>query len=195
MPRVTSNRPGTTVTPIRAVQITVANVTVRLALSYVLERLGHRPTVHQGDDVLRVADLRCLPPGDRPVDVLVVEPLPLHCREAVDRIVRGGALAAITSDRPETLGSALHAAADGTILLPSRVIELANSLPRLPERLDATLRLVVAGHTNARIARHLHRSESTVKRDISELLRSFHAPNRQSLAGVAAAAGYNGRPT
>ena len=77
-----------------------------------------------------------------------------------------------------------------TVALPCRVVEEANRAPRLPDRLATTLHLVLAGCSNPSIARQLHQSESTVKRDINTLLRRFSAPNRLALVGVARSAGY-----
>jgi DNA-binding NarL/FixJ family response regulator len=51
--------------------------------------------------------------------------------------------------------------------------------------LERTLQLVLRGCTNLAIARQVHQSEATTKRDVAELLRRFDAPNRMALAATA----------
>jgi DNA-binding NarL/FixJ family response regulator len=85
---------------------------------------------------------------------------------------------------------ALDAARAGFALIPERVIAAANAAPTLDGRLRETLSLVAAGNSNAGIARALHESESTAKRDVATLMRLFEVTSRRALAGVAAQAGY-----
>jgi DNA-binding NarL/FixJ family response regulator len=127
------------------------------------------------------------------VETVVVDPVAAACQDALDAVVRGQARTAICSDDPEALPGALDAAVRNTVALPCRVVEEANRAPRLPDRLATTLHLVLAGCSNPSIARQLHQSESTVKRDINTLLRRFSAPNRLALVGVARSAGYGTR--
>jgi DNA-binding NarL/FixJ family response regulator len=173
-----------------AVHLDVADVTLRLALTYVLETAGHRRAVGVHDADAVVVDRIGLRNAIRPVDTVVVDPVAAACQDALDAVVRGEARTAICSDDPEALLAALDAARRHTVALPCRVVEEANRAPRLPDRLAATLHLVLAGCSNPSIARQLHQSESTVKRDINTLLRRFAAPNRLALVGIARSAGY-----
>jgi hypothetical protein len=173
-----------------SVHIAVTDITLRLALTYLSESDGCRVTVHRDAADVVVGDLRAARIAAAPVDVVVVDPLPLPCQEGIDLTITGRARAVVGSDDPRTLTVAMRSAANGLATIPCRIIDIAGELPRLPDRLDATLRCVIAGQTTSGIAHRLHQSESTIKRDISALLRHFDAPNRQSLAGAAAAAGY-----
>lgn len=175
-----------------AVHLDVADVTLRLALTYVLETHGHRRAAGTDDADAVVVDRFGLRTAKRPVDTVVVDPVAAACQEALDAVVTGAARSAICSDDPEALAEALEAAGRRTVALPYRVVEEANRAPRLPDRLTATLHLVLAGYSNPAIARQLHQSESTVKRDINTLLRRFTAPNRLALVGIARSAGYGG---
>jgi DNA-binding NarL/FixJ family response regulator len=175
-----------------AVHLDVADVTLRLALTYVLESHGHRRSVGADDADAVVVDRIGLRNARRPVDTVVVDPVAAACQEALDAVVSGAARTAICSDDPEALADAIEAARRRTVAVPFRIVEEANRAPRLPDRLAATLHLVLAGCSNPSIARQLHQSESTVKRDINTLLRRFAAPNRLALVGIARSAGYGG---
>jgi DNA-binding NarL/FixJ family response regulator len=178
-----------------AVHLDIADVTLRLALTYVLEAHGHRRSAGADDADAIVVDRLGLRTARHPVDTVVVDPVAAACQDALDAVVRGEARTAICSDDPEALIGALDAALRRTVALPCRVVEEANRAPRLPDRLAATLHLVLAGCSNPNIARQLHQSESTVKRDINTLLRRFAAPNRLALVGIARSAGYGGTLT
>src|SRR5687767_11257966 len=92
------------------IHFSVVNPTVRLALTYVAERAGHRATVHRETADAVIADLAGVRVSDGVVDVLVVDPLPLPCQAAIDAIVAGRVRAAITTDEPEQLCMALSGA-------------------------------------------------------------------------------------
>jgi len=173
-----------------SVHLAVADKTLRLALAYVAERIGHRVTVHEQSADHVVSDLTALRCRRRPVHTLVVDPLPMPCQHAVDAVVAGLARSVISSHDPEALDEAVAAAQRGLVSLPQEIVETANVLPRLPDRLGAALQLVMAGYTNAGIAQQLHQSESTVKRDLAQLAGHFGARGRCGLISAAAAAGF-----
>lgn len=174
----------------RPVHLDVASTPVRFALTYVLEQAGYRRTHDPAEAELRIADRHGLRGAQR-VTTLVVDLVPAECQFALDAITAGRALTAISADDPESLIPALRAAADRTVHLPSDLVDEANRAPRLEHRLRQTLRLVIAGHSNPAIARQLHESESTAKRDIGVLLRRFDVPNRVALVAQARMAGFD----
>lgn len=174
-----------------AAHLDISDVTLRLALTYVLESAGHvRARSVEDADVL-VVDDHVLASSSSAVGVVVVEPVPAACQLAVDALMSGRARTAICSDDPEALLWALRASTRSTVALPSRIVTEANRAPRLPCRLATTLHLVLTGCSNQSIARQLHQSESTVKRDINSLLRRFEASNRIALIGAARTAGFS----
>jgi DNA-binding NarL/FixJ family response regulator len=168
------------------VDIDVADTTLRLALCFVAEDSGWQrgPT----DDRALLVSTRAR--AGTTVHVLVVEPRPADCKAAIEAVASGRALAILCADEPDRLAMALDAARAGFALIPGRVIAAANAAPTLDGRLRETLSLVAAGNSNASIARTLHESESTAKRDVATLMRLFDVTSRRALAGVAAQAGY-----
>jgi DNA-binding NarL/FixJ family response regulator len=64
------------------------------------------------------------------------------------------------------------------------------SAPRVSERQVETLQLLAAGRSSRAIAQALRSSESTAKRDISELLQLFDAANRTALVTAATSLGF-----
>ena len=174
------------------VHVDVVEVTLRLALSFVLDDAGFRRTPDaQRADVV-VSEQLPPPSSARPLDVLVVRPLPARALAAVDAVSSGRARAALAATDPLALPTTLDALAAGLAVIPQIVVAAASEAPALAERLRDTLRLVQHGCSNGVIARRLHCSQSTVKRDVAELLRLFDAPNRASLAATASALGFNG---
>ena len=123
--------------------------------------------------------------GHRPVDALVVEPTPAASRVAVDAFTAGRVLAVVAANEPHTLPRALELARAGYGIVPRSVVEAAERLPTIPPRLDRVLQLVLRGRTNAAISRTLAQSLSSTKRDISQLLQLFDAPNRSVLVATA----------
>lgn len=181
-----------TAPPARAtgkVHLDVDDTTLRLALSFVAEDAGW---VRGGwdDACVVVSDQlhRCT--AARPIGVLVVTPEPARCREGVEAIARGWASVLLSADDPEQLPAALDAATAGFVLMPKRLVDAANQVPALDERLIRTLTLVAAHNSNPAIARVLHESESTAKRDIAALMRLLGVRSRSDLAEAAGRLGY-----
>jgi DNA-binding NarL/FixJ family response regulator len=128
--------------------------------------------------------------ADHPVGVLVVAPEPAHCQAGVRAVAHGHVSVLLSADDPEELPAALQAAASGYVLMPKRLVDAANQVPPLDDRLIRTLLLVADGRSNIAIARALHESESTAKRDIATLLRLLSVTCRAELAQAATRLGY-----
>jgi len=174
------------------VHVDVDDVTLRLALTYVLERAG----CHRAKDAASaraVVTSHERPLGRDVLHVLVVQPTPAECRLAVEAVVDGRVHAVVCRDEPDQVPDAVLAADKGWTPIPARVLATARHGPRLNGRLIEVLRLVVAGRTNHQIAVRLNQSQSTIKRDIAELLRQFDVTSRLRLVSEAVALGYSQR--
>jgi DNA-binding NarL/FixJ family response regulator len=172
------------------VRISVSTVVVRLALSFVSRERGWSicDEAHRRCRCVRVADH--LDTGDRPVDVFVVHDTPRHCREALDAVLRGRVRSVVLWDAPGALAAAVDGLQHGALVIPERVVELAQRAPQLSERQRRTLQLVCAGRSNAEISSVLVQSRSTTKRDLAELLELFDAANRAGLCAAASRLGF-----
>lgn len=168
-------------------RLVVGDVTLRYALTYVLEQDGFAV---RGGGELVVAD-RGGAAGEPAVHTLIVDPLPAACQAALAAITAGRARSAICADDPEQLPPVLRSVQAGLVTFPDRIVAEATRAPTLPPRLLATLQLLVLGYSNAAIGRQLHASESTVKRDVAALLRHFDVPNRTQLAAAARRSGFD----
>jgi DNA-binding CsgD family transcriptional regulator len=174
---------------VRGVRLVVGDVTLRYALTYVLEQAGYGV---RGSGELVVAD-QLGSAGEAVVHALVVEPLPAACQWALHALTSGRASSAICADNPEALPEVLDQVRAGMVAFPDRLVAEANQAPTLAPRLLATLQLLIVGYSNVAIGRQLHASESTVKRDIAALLRHFDVPNRNQLAAAARRTGFDHR--
>jgi DNA-binding NarL/FixJ family response regulator len=173
----------------RVVHIDITDTTLRLALSFVAEDAGWRRGAAAAG-ALTVSNQLFGATAESPVHVFVVEPRSADCRTAVEAVAAGRAVAVLCADEPEQLPVALDAARTRFALIPERVIAAANAGPALDDRLRETLNLVASGNSNASIARALHESESTAKRDVATLMRLFGVRSRGALTDIAARAGY-----
>ncbi|MGH8792827.1 MAG: response regulator transcription factor [Stackebrandtia sp.] len=63
------------------------------------------------------------------------------------------------------------------------------SRPALSERQNSVLNGIASGHTDRRVAKDLHMSERTVRREIENMLRLFEVDTRIELAVAATASG------
>jgi DNA-binding NarL/FixJ family response regulator len=163
----------------------IRDATVRLALSYAAEEAGWLRTHTPRSGAFHVTDRLPVGPGSPPVDVLVIHPSPAASRQAIDAFARGAVRSVLVAGEPRSLPGVLHMAQRGMAVVPVRVVEAASAFPVLPLRLERTLELVLRGWSNRSIAAALHQSEGTAKRDVTELLRQFDAPNRMALAATA----------
>ncbi len=167
------------------VHLDVREDTVRLALSFVADRAGWQRVDRAADAVIRVADQIRTQVGAPPVDVLVVAPSPAASSRAVRAFTDGAARSVLRATEPDGLRVAVELARRGLGVVPAGVVEAARAFPELGDRLERTLELVLRGWSNPRIARAVHQSEATTKRDVAELLRRFDAPNRVALTAAA----------
>lgn len=172
------------------VRLDVSSVVVRLALLHVAEEAGWYECSH-------AAPCGCLTLTDRlgtsATDVLVVQDRSAACQLALDAVLRGTAGGVVLWDEPESLLTVLEGVAHDSIVLSRRVVDLAASAPTLSDRQHRTLRLVAMGRSNHGIAATLGQSVSTVKREITDLLQLFDAPNRAALLTSAASLGFVGQ--
>ncbi len=172
------------------VQVEVGVVVVQLALLYVIESNGWERCPHTTQcDCHVVADSEPRQHAP-PIDVLVVRDAPAACQAGLECVVSGRASSLVLWDAPESLQLALEGLCQGNAVIPRRVIDLARAAPRLTRRQRDTLRLLALGRSSRVIAEALHQSESTTKRDISELLQLFDAPNRAAMISAASGLGF-----
>jgi DNA-binding NarL/FixJ family response regulator len=179
---------GPTPPSLRPVHIEVSNVTVRLALCFVAEDAGFVRGSSTG--AITVSDTMPSAHAPAPVDVLVIAARPLACQRALSALSQGTARAVICNDEPHRLPAARRAVNDELSVVPHRVIHCANRAPILSARLLRTLQLIAKGASNQNIARVTYDSLSTVKRNVTQLLEAFDAPNRMALTSTAIRLGY-----
>ena len=171
------------------VRVDVSSSVVRLALLYVVDQLGRARCLDiEVCDCIRISDRV----GDvtEVIDVLVTRDQPVACQEAIGAVLQGQARALVLWNEPESLLMTLESLEHGASLIPSRAIELSLSAPRLSQRHKDTLRHLAAGRSSRGIALAMRESESTVKRDIAELLDLFDVANRTALVGAATRLGF-----
>jgi DNA-binding NarL/FixJ family response regulator len=171
------------------VHLDVEETTLRLALSFVAEDAGWRRGGRSDAHVV-VSDQLHTATGERPVGVLVITPQPARCQAALRAVAHGWASVLLSADDPEQLPAGLEAARSGFVLMPKRLVDAANQVPPLDDRLTQTLILVAAHKSNSAIARALQESESTAKRDVSALMRLLEVRTRGELGVAAARLGY-----
>ena len=172
-----------------SVGLDVVSTVTRLALSFVIDQAGWVRCGHDRPcSCVTVTDQ--IDRGGRSADVIVTRTEPAACHDAIQAVVAGRARAVILNDEPESLTPTVVALAAGTMTIPQRALELSLAAPELSDRLRETLRLLAAGQSSRTIARALHESESTAKRDITELLSLFDVPNRTALISAATRLGF-----
>jgi DNA-binding NarL/FixJ family response regulator len=171
------------------VYVDLLDTTQRLAMTFVAGEAGWVGAPSVGSADLHVAD-RLAEEAAPPLDVLVVPAVPAPSRRAVDAFTTGRVRAVVDAAVPDELPIALSLLRTGLGVVPTRIVDAANRVPALRPRLERTLQLVLRGQSNRVIARAVHESEATAKRDVGELLRLFDAPNRLALATTAIRLGY-----
>jgi DNA-binding CsgD family transcriptional regulator len=172
------------------VALSVRETTLRLALSFVIEDAGWSRAEVPCPGCLVVADRIGGASDDRPLDVLVVAPTPATSRAAMAAFSEGRTRAILDATRPDELPRTLGLVAQHLCVVPAEILDAAHRAPALSSRLDDTLHLLLRGQPNRLIARSVHQSEATTKRDVAELLRLFDAPNRTALVATATRLGY-----
>jgi DNA-binding NarL/FixJ family response regulator len=173
----------------RQVDFDVSAVVVRLALRQVAEAGGWTSLPASEIEPFRVSD-RLPGSDDNAVDVFVADDRPAACQDAIELVLTGRARSLILGSDPEALDLTLEALERGSTLIPRRVIDLALAAPMLTERHRHILRQLASGRSSRGIGVTLNQSESTVKRDIAELLQLFGADNRTALVNAAAEMGF-----
>ena len=169
-------------------QVDIEEVTLRIAVSHVIEGAGHRVVGPDDDHELVVTDDPLT--EARPIStVLVVAPVAAPCQAALHAVLDGRARSVLCADDPERLPTALDAVADGWTTVDRRAVDIAGEAPRLDDRRAFVLQLILRGNTNQQLAASMRQSVSTVKRDISELFHAFGASSRLELAANARARG------
>ena len=176
-----------------SVFVDLVDTTQRVAMSFVAHEAGWAPARSARSADVHVGD-RVLDSSAPPLDVLVIPAAPAPSRRAVEAFTTGRVRAVVDAAEPDELPIALSLLRSGLGVVPVRVLEAANRVPALRPRLERTLQLVLRGQSNRRIARVVHESEATAKRDVAELLRLFDAPNRLALAATAIRLGYQLEP-
>lgn len=113
--------------------------------------------------------------------VLVIEPTPFGARQAVDALGALRITSVVAADRPEDLEAALECLVSDRASLPRRVLELAAQMPDVSERQVGLLGAVLAGQTTSQMARGLHLSPASVKRELSTVSSVLGVGSRPTL--------------
>ena len=171
----------------RAVVVEVGDATGSAALCFTVERSG------------RVLDDRGLPGSwivsdrldrSRIVDVLVCGTSAVDAAAAVAAFAAGQARAVITLDEPDRLGAVLAALELGLSHVPADLLERARAVPSHTDRQRAVLGGVLAGQSNAEMARALQVRPVTVKREVAALFAAFGACRRFELMSAGFGLGF-----
>jgi DNA-binding NarL/FixJ family response regulator len=113
--------------------------------------------------------------------VLVSEPTPFGARRALDAVAALQVTAVVCADEPGDLQAALACLAEDRGSIPRRVGSLAARMPEVNPRQVALLGAVLAGQTTAQMARGLHLSSASVKRELGTLSRTLRVTTRAAL--------------
>ncbi|HEX4905498.1 MAG TPA: LuxR C-terminal-related transcriptional regulator [Acidimicrobiales bacterium] len=171
----------------RAVVLDLTDATRSAALCFTVGRSG-RPVDDRGlPESLVVSDRL---DRSRTLDVLVCGPTAVDAAAAVAAFAAGQARAIVAADDPEQLVAALAALELGLSLVPADLLERARAVPALTDRQRAVLGGVLAGQSNAEMARALQVRPVTVKREVAGLFGAFGACRRFELMSVAFGLGF-----
>lgn len=125
--------------------------------------------------------------------VLVCSSTPVGCATALRRLTGGEIGAIVPDDQLGSIPEVLAALRHRRTLLELDVIDRASLVPELDARQQAVLEALLAGQSAREIAASAYLSHATVKRALSQLLRSFGVRSGLQLARRAAALGYQAR--
>ena len=167
------------------VHLDLSDTAMRFAFSFAVDEAGWSRTAGPARDVTLVADRLTTRPDAPPLDVLVLAPSPVASQRAIEAFTAGRVRAVVSSGSRTRCRAPSRELVGGLSVLSTAIVEAAQRFPTLSGRLERTLHLVIRGRPNREIARELHQSEATTKRDIAELLRRFDATNRVALAATA----------
>ena len=176
---------------LRQVAICVTDRTIAQAAGFVMSDQAHWQTCQNPS----TADVVLTGPEPPEADgngrhLLVVVPSPAECRRAVVAFLEGTVHAVVSADELDHLPVALDAMDRGMGAVSRTALERAKAVPPITPRQERVLRGVLAALPNRAIARQMHVSEATVKREVSELLRLFRTASRLALARAASDAGF-----
>jgi DNA-binding NarL/FixJ family response regulator len=169
------------------VGLSITDNLLRLAIESML-RLDEIPIVEEEESgLLLTDDLRREGKGV----VLLADESPAEAYAAITAFTSGRVSAVASIQRPEAIATVIQAACGQLAVLPQSLLAAAFHAPQLAERQVRVLALVIQGLTNANIGERLNRSEASIKRDVSGLLRAFACTTRGELMHRAQNAGYS----
>jgi DNA-binding NarL/FixJ family response regulator len=170
------------------VSIDVESNVLHLALDSVATNCGLQPIENCAAATYRVADSSN--GHGPPVDVLVVEPVPVRAALALDAVHAGRARAVVSTERPEDLSFAIESVSRAVVTIPTAIVDVAR-LPPLTSRQHRLLGTLTNGHPKVSvIADRLGCSVATIKRELLTLYDAFGVASRHELAEVARSLGY-----
>jgi DNA-binding CsgD family transcriptional regulator len=170
----------------QVVTVDLRDATAQIAVKAVLAAAGYAVTDRGAatDADIAIVDLDA-PCGEARCVVVVVAAIAAPCAEALDAVLNGDAVGAVTTRDMEGVPAMVAAARDGVRCVANDVVRLARLLPTLAPREAEVLAAVGTGLSVEDIAATLHLSVATVKRELSSLLRRVGARNRVELVLVA----------
>lgn len=171
-----------------AVHLAVSNSMVAAALRVTAEGLGWSLRAARDAGVVLVTDrvpVHAVPGAPGSGVVLVCDPTPSAARAAVDAVADLVVSSVVCSDQPDDLHAALEGLSAGRACVPMRILTLAARMPRLTERQSVLLGAVLAGQTNADMARALGLSAASVKRELGRMYARMGVSSRAALSARA----------
>jgi DNA-binding NarL/FixJ family response regulator len=176
----------------RTFTVSVRDVALHRALSYVGTAAGWSETVNAAS--IMVTDSVAAAASATPAKVvLVAEPTPFSSSSAVSAVIRSRHVdGVVAADEPDELASTLDAVAANRVVIPVPVLDRAATMPQLSERQLQVIAAVIVGRHNADIARELHLSPASVKRELADLYRCCGVANRTQLAAFGVELGLRG---
>lgn len=165
------------------IHVAVQNSMVAAALSVTAQRSGWQLRRSAGADCVLLTDHV---PSEHeaarvgPI-VLVIEPTPFSARRAVDALGALRITSVVRSDEPDDLEAALRCLDQDRSSFPREVLVLARRMPAVNERQASLLGAVLAGQTTAQMAKGLHLSPASVKRELSAVSSLLGVPTRAAL--------------
>lgn len=185
--------------PLRSgvVHVSVENSMVAAALTVTAQHQGWtvRPAPEPG--AVMITDripARARSGADGGAVVLVIDPAPFSARRALDALAGLRITTVVCNDQPGDLEAALACLQEDRASVPRRVLTLAGRMPTVNERQVALLGAVLAGQTTAQMARGLHLSTASVKRELQALSCSLDAATRPALFARALELGVRPEP-
>jgi DNA-binding NarL/FixJ family response regulator len=168
-----------------------------------VEAVGHAATIADAGAALAGADLVVLEPAAGPGLIAELDARVLVCSSdlseaSVLAAMRAGAVGYLRKDSltPESLATAVRAAANGTGVVTSELLrDLLDGITpdgyekpasaRLTEREQQVLSLIAAGHATREVAEQLCYSERTVKNVLHDVVTKLNARSRSQAVAFA----------